>query len=174
MTHVTNESSELLDIVDAHNNIIGQASRKEAHKNNLMHRAAHILIKYNNYIFLQLRAANKTQFPNLWDVSAAGHVIAGDSYQETAIKELQEELKITIDSSQFIDFGMLPASKDNGFEFIKLYYINFNAMPNITLAESEITTGAWFQTEHITTWLKRQPTAFAGCFNIIWQKFLEL
>lgn len=173
MANSAHDQVELIDIVDKHNNIIGQSSRADAHKNNLMHRATHVFVQHRNYIFLQLRAADKAQFPNLWDISAAGHVIAGDSYSQTAIKELKEELDITVDTIQLIEIGSLPACVENGFEFIQTYCIKFDTLPEITLAQQEIATGAWFQIDHITYWLSIQPQVFAGCFDLIWQQFLE-
>ena len=37
---------------------------------------------------------SKESFPGLWDISAAGHITAGDTSQRAAVRELEEELGI--------------------------------------------------------------------------------
>jgi isopentenyldiphosphate isomerase len=45
-------------------------------------------------VLLQKRARIKESFPGLWDISAAGHITAGDSSASAARRELAEELGI--------------------------------------------------------------------------------
>ena len=45
-------------------------------------------------VLLQLRSREKDVYPGCFDISSAGHVDAGDDYQETALRELWEELGI--------------------------------------------------------------------------------
>lgn len=173
---------EILDIVDKNNIIIGQETRENIHKNNLLHRSSHIFISYENLVFLQLRSANKRQFPNKWDSSAAGHLMLGEDYYTGAIRELKEELGIGPESTgssepilKTIDNKFdIRASEYTGFEFIKIYKLNFNTIPNITLGSAEITTGGWFDYNHINDWLKKHPENFAGCFDLIWQEYLKV
>lgn len=173
---MADHNQEILDIVDANNNIIGQASRQEVHEKNLMHRAAHVLIAHDGYIFLQLRSHEKKQFPNKWDISAAGHVESGETYIQTAIRELKEELAIDLNIPHIInnlkEIGDIPASQANGFEFVKIFIINFPQKPDITIALDEITTGGWFKINHISHWIRHHPEQFAGGFDKIWDKFL--
>lgn len=164
---------EYLSVVDKNNIVINKATRSDIHHNNLYHRAAHIIISCNNHVFLQLRAKHKDQFPNKWDVSAAGHVLYQESYSNAILRELKEELSLDLSQhvNNIITIDNLPASKDNGFEFLRLYYYNYQDIPNIKLELAEITTGAWFQLEHINHWVTTDPDAFAGGFTHIWQKF---
>ncbi len=172
---MADHNQEILDIVDINNNIIGQASRLEIHKKNLMHRSAHIFVTHGNYVFLQLRSCHKKQFPNKWDTSAAGHVDSGETYIQAAIRELKEELAIDLNtdhlSTKLEEVTDIPASKDNGFEFVKIFCINFTNKPEISLAIDEITCGGWFETNHISYWVKKHPEHFAGGFNEIWHNF---
>ncbi|MBN1308375.1 MAG: NUDIX domain-containing protein [Chitinispirillaceae bacterium] len=50
-------------------------------------------------LLLQKRSPFKETFPGLWDISAAGHISAGDSSRETAVRELREELGISLKSN---------------------------------------------------------------------------
>ena len=73
-------ADELIDICDESNNLTKiQKMKSYAHKAGLWHRTAHIWI-YNSKgnILLQLRAKEKLLYPDMWDISAAGHVSAGE------------------------------------------------------------------------------------------------
>lgn len=168
------KTEEFLDIVDKNNNIIGQASRQNAHKNKLPHRASHIVIAYDNYIYLQLRSATKQQSPNKWDISASGHVKAGDTYYQAALTELKEELNLEIPTKQsLIEIGEIPASDNNGYEFVKIYYYLYSKLPRIELEPYEITSGGWFALDHISNWAQLQPQDFTNGFIAVWQVFID-
>ncbi|MBP9721934.1 MAG: NUDIX domain-containing protein [Gammaproteobacteria bacterium] len=162
-----NHLIEIIDIVDRNNQVIGQASKQEAHKNKLLHRSTHVIIFWNNLIFLQLRSANKSQFLNKWDVSASGHLITQENYITGAQREIKEELGLDVLSEQLIEIGNITASEATGFEFIKIFQINYFEQPLIILNPDEITTGGWFSLDHINSWLKLKPEDFAGCFEVI-------
>ena len=86
---------ELLDIVDAHDRVLGRATRAEVHRTQRLHRAVHMLVSdAKGRIYLQKRAATKDTNPNCWDSSAAGHVDSGEDYIHSAVRELSEELGI--------------------------------------------------------------------------------
>jgi isopentenyl-diphosphate Delta-isomerase len=71
------------------------ATRAEVHRKGLWHRTVHIwVLNRNNELLLQKRAGNKETFPGLWDISAAGHISAGDTSINAALRELEEELGI--------------------------------------------------------------------------------
>mmetsp|Transcript_12264 Transcript_12264/g.18807 ORF Transcript_12264/g.18807 Transcript_12264/m.18807 type:complete len:282 (-) Transcript_12264:338-1183(-) len=71
--------------------------RSLVHKDGDWHRSVHIWVieKGNKNILLQRRSPGKDTFPNRLDVSCAGHVTSGDDIDETAIRELEEELGMT-------------------------------------------------------------------------------
>ena len=52
------------------------------------------IINDNNEILVQKRAACKKNHPNKWDMPSAGHVDAGETIIEGAIRETYEELGI--------------------------------------------------------------------------------
>ena len=89
---------EMFDVLDEQGNKTGEALPKEvAHDQELWHGSVHVWImdKYGN-ILLQFRAANKKIFPSCWDTSVAGHIDAGESPEDTAIREVGEEIGMII------------------------------------------------------------------------------
>ena len=89
-------ADEIVTIVDKENRVIGSASRRDMRKNCLIHRAAYILV-YNSMgeLFVQKRTMSKDIYPGYYDIAAGGVVQAGETYEESAQRELTEELGIT-------------------------------------------------------------------------------
>lgn len=96
----TDDPDELFDLVDAEDHVIGTVTRGEAHRNpRLLHRSVQVLVFSScGKVLLQKRSATKDLFPGYYCASASGHVAAGDSYQQTAQRELREELGIAPDA----------------------------------------------------------------------------
>ncbi len=88
--------SEIIIIVDKQNHTTGTATRLHMRQNNLIHRASYIVV-YNasNEVFVQKRTQTKDIYPGYQDIAAGGVVLANESYEESARRELQEELGIT-------------------------------------------------------------------------------
>jgi isopentenyldiphosphate isomerase len=71
--------------------------RQLVHKLGLWHRTAHIWVYTRpSSLLLQKRGKNKDSHPGLWDVSAAGHIDAGETPLQCAKRELMEELGLSI------------------------------------------------------------------------------
>ncbi|MBG7630664.1 MAG: NUDIX domain-containing protein [Bacteroidetes bacterium] len=98
---------EYIDILNDHGEISGKTCLKsEAHKNGFFHQSAHIWIfDKNKNVLIQKRAANKDTFPSLWDISVAGHISAGELPINAAIREVQEEVGISISENQLHYIG---------------------------------------------------------------------
>ncbi len=85
----------LVEVVDESDNVIGQATAKECHEKNLLHRIAHVLcFTPEGRIVLQKRAQTMSMYPGLLTSSASGHVDLGESYAAAAARELEEELGV--------------------------------------------------------------------------------
>jgi len=85
---------ELLDILNENGIKTGEtATRDDCHKKGLWHRAVIIAVVNDyNQVLMQQRAKNKDKYPNLWDISVAGHVPAGEDSLSSASTEIMEEI----------------------------------------------------------------------------------
>jgi len=91
----TNPADELVEIVDRENNSLGAVTRAIMRQQNLIHRACYILVfNRKGELFVQKRTMTKDIYPGYWDLAAGGVVLAGESYMESAVRELQEELGV--------------------------------------------------------------------------------
>ncbi len=86
---------EKLNIVDENDEIIGEEARGKIHKEGLLHRETHVwFLTPNKELILQLRAKDKDTFPDMLDATVGGHVDLGMNYEDTALKEMEEETGI--------------------------------------------------------------------------------
>ncbi|WP_428955738.1 NUDIX hydrolase [Streptomyces sp. cg35] len=91
-----NPAEEILDIVDEHDHVIGQAPRGQAYAENLRHRCAFILARDpEGNVFVHRRTTTKLAFPGMYDMFVGGVVGAGESYAEAALREAEEELGVS-------------------------------------------------------------------------------
>lgn len=89
---------ERLDVLDENGNKTGiSKSKEEVHAKGLWHGTVQIwLMNSKGEILVQKRSHLKQSRPGKWDNSCAGHMAAGESAIETAVRELKEELNIDI------------------------------------------------------------------------------
>ena len=80
--------------------------KAEAHRTGAWHRAAHLwLITSAGKVLLQRRAETKENWPGRWDVSVAGHVAAGETAAEAAVREAKEELGLQLAVEELVHVG---------------------------------------------------------------------
>jgi isopentenyldiphosphate isomerase len=100
---------ELLDILDESGRPTGEVALKsEAHRLGLWHRCFHCWIcgsePGGSYLLLQRRAATKGTWPNYLDVTAAGHLTAGEEMLD-GLREVEEEIGLRIAPERLIPLG---------------------------------------------------------------------
>lgn len=124
---------EYFDLLDENGNKTGKIKlRKLVHRDGDWHRAVHIWI-YNDRkeILLQRRSPNKDSDPNLLDISCGGHLTSGDDSLTGALRELKEELGLSVKKEELKYITTLKRSPkhDDGFvdnEYDDLYLLNVN------------------------------------------------
>lgn len=149
-------TEEYFDILNSDGTYSGNiASRKECHEKGLWHRAVIIfVINKEGKILLQKRSANKKTWPNLWDLTAGGHVVTGELGYQAIIREAKEELNLDVKKEEltyvgsFISEDVKPNIINRHFNefFIIEKDVNIN---DITLQEEEVQDIRWFTKEEI-------------------------
>lgn len=111
-------SLEEFDIFDAnmHPAPPYRASRHEAHRLGLWHQTFHCWILRRDaqgvpHVFLQQRTADGP-FPNSFDISAAGHLQAGETVID-GMREIEEELGLGFDPAAMIPLGIYKQATDD-------------------------------------------------------------
>ncbi len=102
---------ELFDILNEDGSKTGVVKeRGVAHREGALHGTVHIWIVRENDksgydVLLQKRSNNKDSHPGCYDISSAGHISAGDERMESALRELWEELGLSVQPEQLEAFG---------------------------------------------------------------------
>ncbi|MFJ8587111.1 NUDIX domain-containing protein [Streptomyces sp. NPDC093595] len=88
-------ADEVLDVVDEHDVVVGRAPRGEVYARGLRHRCVFVLARdAEDRLFVHRRTATKLVFPSRYDMFVGGVVGAGESYDEAALREAEEELGV--------------------------------------------------------------------------------
>ncbi|MFD8044675.1 NUDIX domain-containing protein [Streptomyces chartreusis] len=88
-------ADEILDIVDEQDRVIGRSPRGEAYAKGLRHRCVFIEARdAEGRLFVHRRTPTKLVFPSRYDMFVGGVVGAGESYDEAALREAEEELGV--------------------------------------------------------------------------------
>lgn len=161
-------ADEIFDVVDGTDRVVGQARRGDVHRLGLRHRAVHVLVgNAAGEVFLQKRSLQKDSAPGKWDSSASGHLDAGEAYDDTAAREVAEELGLPGQRPERLFY--VEESPETGREFVWVYGLRHEGPFNLPPAEIE--TGAWFAPEDVDAWLDRAPGDFARAFRLIWGRW---
>lgn len=146
---------EKIDVLDENGNKTGEiVSREEVHRLGLWHKCVHIwIVNDKNEILLQKRSLQKQTDPNKWTTATSGHLSAGDTSMEGAIRELGEEIGLqvkedklkylfTVKESNIIDN---PTKQIIENEIIDVYLIQKNMdIAELSLQEEEVSEVKWF------------------------------
>lgn len=102
--------NEMLKVFDDKRNPIGIATREEVHRLGYWHEAFHCWFVSNekgiNYLYLQLRSDRKKDYPNLLDITAAGHLLADETVYD-GVREVKEEIGIEVSADELIPLGVI-------------------------------------------------------------------
>lgn len=160
---------ELFDVVDAEDRVIAQMPRSEVHARRLLHRAVHVFVfDPQGRLLLQRRSASKDEFPLVYTSSASGHVSAGDGYDETAPRELQEELGLSASLERLAKF---PAAPETAFEHTVLYRTTTAATPHPD--PGEIDSIEWLTLSEIDGRLAVEPEEFSPPFRVLFRWYRQ-
>ena len=87
--------SELVDVVDDDDRVVGTVTRAEMRAGRLMHRAVFIAVVHpDGRLLVHRRSEAKDIWPGWWDLAVGGVVAAGEAYDSAARRELAEEVGV--------------------------------------------------------------------------------
>jgi isopentenyldiphosphate isomerase len=121
--------------------------KSEAHRRGIWHRCFHCWVcgldaSGEPYLLVQRRAAVKNTWPGKLDVSAAGHLAAGEAALDGR-REVEEELGLRVEPERFVSLGTrrIEQKIPQGFdrEFHEVFLLRDDTPPaELQLQESEV------------------------------------
>ncbi len=92
---MSDPAAELVTIVDRANSVVGSATRRRMRAERLPHRCSYILVfNSRGELYVQKRTTIKDIYPGYWDAAAGGVMQVGETYEESAAREVGEELGV--------------------------------------------------------------------------------
>lgn len=154
-------ADELIDIYDCDMNQLGTAMKSQAHNEGLWHKSFHCwIVKPSNdgkhKVWLQLRGKDKAFFPNVLDISAAGHLAAGEEAKD-GVREIEEEIG-------------LKAEKD---QLVKMF-THTQTIDSNSIMEREFNPTYVMATDFAIENLKMQPEEVDGVYEALIDDLIEL
>lgn len=128
----TNSSpDEYLDLVDEHDNVIGKKLRSEIYAEGLSNFRVVVAFVKNakGELWIPRRTAKKRLFPLGLDMSMAGHVASGETYENALQRELKEELNWDAERVTPSFLGHLEPKKNGVSAFMNVYEIKSDEAP---------------------------------------------
>lgn len=144
---------EIVDIVDEHDRITAQVTRREMRAKGLRHRAVYILVfNTEGQLFVHRRTATKDVYPSHYDVTAGGVLAAGEDYEKGASRELEEELGVRVPLRRLFDLRFAePGMAVNGVVF------SCTCDGPFLLQASEVESGRFMDLVEVIELTQREP-----------------
>ncbi len=165
------QTTEIFDVVDGHDRVIGRAPRPEVHARKLHHRAVHIFVwNQQGEILLQFRSRLKKNHPQTWDSSCSGHVSSGQDYFEAAVRELAEEIGVPESlGSRINPVFKVSTCPETEQEHVWLYELDYDGP--FVLQKEEVERVEFFSPEKVGDMIVAEPAQFAPAFVHIWNLY---
>lgn len=137
---------EWLYCIDENDEVIGKVSRSDAHERMVLHRSGMIFLENSKgKIFLTFRSPKKTIFGGRYDSSAAFHVTYGESYEESAKREMKEELGV---NAPLVYIGKFKHKDFPEYQFLAVFVCKWDK--KITLDEKESERGGFYTKKEVS------------------------
>lgn len=139
---------ELWDLYDKHRKLTNQTmTRGDVMLKDTYHLVIHVVIfNSKNQMLIQKRKYDKVSNPNMWDISVGGSVTAGETSQQGAMRETEEELGLNIDLHNQLPH--LSITFERGYDDI--YIVNREAdLETLAVPNDEVSDVKWASIDEI-------------------------
>lgn len=157
---------ELIDIVTLDGQPTGTVCLKsDAHQNGFLHASVHIwLYTKKGTILVQKRSKTKDLFPDLWDISVAGHIAANEKPIIAALREIKEEIGCSLNQKDlnYKNTWIEKHKHSNGMIDHEVHHIYLaeitNDITKLTLQKEEVSDVQFISLEKLEKEVAQQAT----------------
>lgn len=140
---------------------VGQSATADMFTEKLIMGAAHVWLWRMTLegveVLLQKRAKSKKTWPGYYDVSTAGHIDAGESIVECAVREAEEEIGLSIiPDNLFYIFSLRTPMVPNEIDHVFAYEVNLDFEP--VFSDGEVESTQWMKLGQLKQCM-REPEA---------------
>lgn len=158
--------SEYFDILKPDGTPTGKIKERNAvHRDGDLHGSVHIWLFRDGRVLLQKRRDDKESFPSCYDAACTGHISAGETPIEAAIRETEEEisLKLRPEDLHFLHDQMLHVHQGAFIsnEFNRVYLVDRSvSLDTLKFDEKEISELRFFDIDDLAKRLKSGEKGF--------------
>jgi len=137
---------EIVTLVDSDGSVTGSAERTVVRRDNLLHAATAVLVRDpDGRIYVHRRSPDKDWAPGHHDAAAGGLLTAGEKAEESAHRELAEELGIRGAALRALGLNHY---EDDTTRVVEHVFETTWRGP-VTWADGEVVWGAWLTLEEL-------------------------
>ena len=149
---------EIWDLYDEKGNKTGETwerSRAKEIPEGRYHIVCDILIRHRDGDFLlTLRDSRKEMYPGCWEASAGGSALAGETPEEGARREMQEETGLKAEKLELISITRKQDSRSVVYAFIAMVDA---AKDSVMLQEGETVDYQWMKLSALRKMIRDEP-----------------
>lgn len=168
---------EQVDVLNEKGMYTGKVeSRENCSKYGLWHKAVCVfIINSKEEVLLQKRSATKKTWPNMWDVTVGGNVLAGEFGFQAIIRECKEELGIELEKNDITFIGSMISTNKKGNiinNYFNEYYIANKEVDisKLRLQKNEVSEVKWIDKYEIIEKIKNNYSGITdkeGCWDYL-------
>lgn len=161
---------EMIEEVDWDGNVIAVHPRTLLKKRMFPHKASLVLPKTKEgKIILCKRAKDKHPFPGTWCCAVGGKVMAGETEEQAALREMEEEVGFVRDLIKVTSFNY----DEDDYKGLFTIFTTELSMNDLNPNPSEIEFLQDFNIDEIGDMLKNSPDDFAPTFRVAILEFIK-
>jgi len=158
---------EYIDIYDSDGKSLGtKKAKSEVHREGLWHKTVHIwVVNPKGEILIQKRSPKVDNHPNQWDISAAGHISAGENDTTAALRETEEEIGLKLSPDDLIKIGTVKqmSARDEYInnEINSIYVVRMSLeLENIKKQEDEVAAVRFIPRKELQQFIESKDSSF--------------
>jgi isopentenyldiphosphate isomerase len=123
-------------VLDAEGRPIGSAPRAACHADpSLIHPSVHVVVVTAEGCLWQLRGYGKDSAPGQWDHACSGHVGLGEDARTAAVRELAEEIGVTVPAGALEEVARMLCELGNETELTTVFRLAHDGPFTLRLPE---------------------------------------
>jgi isopentenyl-diphosphate delta-isomerase len=158
---------ELITVVNELDEVIGNSLRKHIDVHGGSFRTVSCLVRNSKgEVLLHRRSKEKRTGADKWTFSSYGCVQAGEEYIAAAVREIGEELGISITTEQLLPTFYGPLQAGKGKEFLTMFTVCWDGP--IVPDKTEISEVDWFMPEDVAQFISDNDPEITDRLKALW------
>lgn len=156
--------TEILNVMDEQGNVVRTVTREEAERDNhLTPNAIIFIFTPKGEVWVQKRAMAKKHFPGIWDVSACGGISHDEKPEESALREMEEEMGFTCDL-QFVEAFLNEFPGEDGSLRRRLSHLFIGVSDKIPQVNEEVEEFKAVPADALVQHIQENPAVYVPSF----------